>query len=195
MKESVIEYIDYNLLISLLDYFTEFFNNKQVHGKNLNIVQSYSDNHNAYESPSMSIELLHRKNRSIGFGGGFVYDSYEEDNIFEFEGALLEYRVQINVYSNTRGEIHKWCSIIDDALKNGERGISVNTYQDNGDLKESNMAVIKFDYDNDVKNNNMQPNVMTYDFHSIYEVKMDLIQLFRLTFSYAELGNIIGKLK
>jgi hypothetical protein len=194
MKESVIEYIDYNFLISLLDYFTIFFNNKKVHNKSLNIVQSYSDNHNSYNSPAMSIEILNRKNRAIGFGS-FAYELYEEDNIVEFEGALLEYRVQLNVYSNTRGEIHKWCSILDDALKNGESGISINTYADNGDLKESKLGIATYDYAQDIKNNNLQPNVMTYDFHSIYDVKIDLVQLYSIAFDYAELGNITGKLK
>lgn len=194
MKVPVIELVEYNTIMSLLNFFIESFKDKKVHGKDIKIVQSYSDKHLSYVSPAMSIELLHRKNRSLGFGN-FLFEEYNEFNIFEIEGALLEYRVQLNVYSNTRGEIHKWCSILDDILKNGENGISLNTYLDSGSIKQQNIGLIEYDYAKDVRNNNFSPNVVSSDFHTIYEVKMNVIQQYKIAYEYAELGDIIGNLK
>jgi hypothetical protein len=148
----------------------------------------------AYNSPAISIELLHRKNRSIGFGS-FLYESVVENNFLEFEGVMLEYMVQLNVYSNTRGEIHKWCSIIDDILKNGEQGIPLNSYNDNGSIKQSSVGILDFDYDEDVKNNNLIPNVISSDFHTIYDIKINAIQQYRIVYEISELGNITGEFK
>lgn len=194
MKSPVIELVDFNVLMSLMNYFTDNFKDVKVHNKDMLVVQSYSDKHIAYASPSMSIELLHRKNRSIGFNN-FLYEESNDFNVLEFEGTLLEYRVQLNVYSNTRGENHKWCSLLDDILKNGEDGIPINTYFDNGSIKQSNIGSLDYDYSIDVKNNNLEPNVVSYDFHTIYEIKMTAIQKYMITYDYAEIKDIIGTIK
>jgi hypothetical protein len=190
-KVPVIELMDYNVLMSLINYFSDNIKDYKVHGKSVNIYQSYSDKHMAYTSPAMSLELLHRKNRSIGFSS-FLYDSVDENNFFEFEGVLLEYMVQLNVYSNTRGEIHKWSSILDDILKNGEQGIPINTYNDNGSIKQSSVGMLDFDYDKDVRSNNLIPNVITSDFHTIYEVKITAIQQYKISYSVSEIGDLIN---
>jgi hypothetical protein len=144
-------------------------------------------------SPAISLELLHRKNRSIGFSN-FLYESDGENGFLEFEGVILEYMVQLNVYSNTRGEIHKWCSIIDTILKNGESGIPLNTYNNNGSIKLAAAGVLDYEYD-EVKNNNLIPNVITSDFHTIFDVKITAVQQYSDTYDIAELGDIIGNLK
>lgn len=190
-KQPVIELMEYNVLMSLVNYFSNLIKDFKVHNKSINVYQSYSDKSMQYLSPSMSLELLHRKNRSIGFGS-FLYEKVEENNFLEFEGVLLEYMVQLNVYSNTRGEIHKWCSILDDILKNGEQGIPLNSYTDSGNIKQTSIGQIDYDYDEDVKNNNMIPNVMTYDFHTIYDIKMTAIQQYKIVYDIAEIGNIIA---
>lgn len=193
-KIPVIELFEYNVLMSLMDFFSTNLEDKKVHGKNIAVVQSYSDRHMKYISPSLTIEMLYRKNRSIGFGN-FIKEEFRENSIIDFEGVLMEYRVQLNVYSNTRGENHKWCSILDDVLKNGEFGIPLNTYLDNGNIKQKEVGKITYDYSSDIKNNNLAPSIVTYDFHTIYEVKMFAIQLYQILYEYAELGNIIGEIK
>jgi len=190
----VIELLEYNYLLSLFDFFETNFSNKIVHGKKMSIVQSYSDISEEYETPALTLEILHRKNRALSFNN-YLYNIEDDNGISEIEGNLLEYRVQLNVYSNTRGENHKWSSILDMALKKGEKGIPLNTYLDNGNLKSENLGIITYDYSTDVKNNNMMPNIVTYDFHTIYEVKMGVIQEFKMDYNYMEIGNIISKLK
>lgn len=192
MKVPVIELLEYNFLISLLDYFKTSLDNVKIHNKNINIIQSYSDKHNNYILPALSAEVLYRKNRSIGFGNLLA----EEDNSFEsieIEGTLMEYRVQLNVYSNTRGENYKWCSIIDDVLKNGEQGIPLNTYNDNGSIKQQSIGIIDYDCSKDVKLNNLIPNVVSYDFHTIYEIKMNVVQTYKISYDIMEFGDIIGE--
>jgi hypothetical protein len=193
-KMPIIEFIDYNFTMSLIDFFTKKFEGHSVFNKQLAIVQSYFDKNLSYVSPSLSIEIMYRKNRSLGFNN-FIYDIQENDNILEFEGNLLEYRVQLNVYSNTRGEIYKWCSILDNILKNGDYGIPLNVYLDNGDIKQDSAGLIEYDYSNDIKNNHLQPNVVSYDFHTIYEIKMNVVQLHKAILEYAEIGSINSELK
>ena len=193
-KVPVIELMDYNTLMSMISYISTNIENITVHNKNINVYQSYSDKHMPYVSPAISIELLHRKNRSIGFGS-FLYEKMVENNFLEFEGVILEYMVQLNVYSNTRGEIHKWCSIIDDILKNGEDGIPLNSYSDNGSIKQSSVGVLDFDYDKDVRNNNLIPNVVSSDFHTIYDIKMTAVQQYSIAYDISEIGDIIGEIK
>lgn len=192
-KTPIIELMDYNALMSLISYFSDKIKDITVHNKSINVYQSYSDKHMEYISPSISIELLHRKNRSIGFSN-FLYDTIEENKFLEFEGVILEYMVQINVYSNTRGEIHKWCSILDDILKNGEQGIPLNSYTDNGNIKQSSVGTLDYDY-SDIKNNNLIPNVITSDFHTIYDVKMTAIQQYKVIYDVSEIGDVYGKNK
>lgn len=193
MKIPVIELVDYNVLLSLLEYFIAYFKDKNIHNKKMNIVQSFSDKHISYISPALSIELLYRKNRTLGFGN-YVDVIEEQDKTLEIEGLMLEYRVQLNVYSNTRGEVHKWCSIIDDALFNNEDGIPLNTYNDNGTIKQNDIGKIKYNLD-DIKNNNLAPNVISSDFHTLYEIKMNIIQQYTIAYDYMEISNIIGNLK
>lgn len=193
-KTPIIELMEYNTLLSLFDFFDENFKNVKVNNKEIKVVQSYSDRNIPYTSPSLSIEILYRKNRSIGFGD-YYGDIENEDNIIEIEGTLFEYRVQLNVYSNTRGEIHKWSSLLDDILKRGERGISLNTYFDNGNIKQHGIGNIRYNFSNDVRVNNMPPNITTYDFHSIYEVKMTALQKYIATYNYIEIGDIIGNFR
>lgn len=193
-KIPVIELMDYNVLMSLLDYFSKNMKNYTVSNKNINVYQSYSDKHMQYASPAMSIEVLHRKNKSIGFNS-FFYENSDDNNIFEFDGTILEYSIQLNVYSNTRGEIHKWCSILDSVLKNGEEGIPLNTYNDNGTIKEIAIGSLDYVYSNDVKTNNLEPNVISYDFHSIFEIKILSIQKYKAIYDYAQIGIITGNFK
>jgi hypothetical protein len=187
-KTPIIELMDYNTLMSLINFFSENIKNLKVHNKSINVYQSYSDKHMPYLSPSISIEILHRKNKSIGFGN-FLYDKIEENTFLEFEGVLLEYMVQINVYSNTRGEIHKWCSLLDDILKNGEQGIPLNSYTDSGIIKQQSVGTLSYEY-GDIKNNNLMPNVITSDFHTIYDVKMTAIQQYKIIYDISEIGSI-----
>lgn len=194
MKIPYIELFEYNFLLSLFDYFDNYFKDKTINGKEILVVQSYSDINIGYQVPALSIEILHRKNRSIGFGN--YYGEIEtEDNIIEIEGTNFEYRIQLNVYSSRRGENHKLSSMLDEALKLGESGIPLNTYHDNGDIKQANIGVIRYDYATDVKNNNMPPNIVTYNFHTIFEIKANSMQQYRTAYDYMELGNIIGKVK
>lgn len=192
-KIPVIELMDYNTLMSLIQFFSDNIKDIQVHGKNINVYQSYSDKHMPYISPAISIELLHRKNRPLGFSN-FLYEADTENGIVEFEGVFLEYMVQINVYSNTRGEIHKWCSVLDDILKSGEVGIPLNTYTDSGVIKSSSIGVLDYNY-SEVKNNNLIPNVITSDFHSIFDVKITAIQKYSTSYEVGEIGDIIGILQ
>lgn len=191
MKEPFIELMDYNALLSLISYFENSFEGKTIHSKPMTVVQSYSDISADFIVPSMSVEILYTKNRSIGFG-----DYYGEiDNnteIIEIEGTIMEYRVQLNVYSNTRGENLKWSSLLNDILKNGEDGIPLNTYNDNGTIKDSNIGKIKYHFSSDIKNNPMNPNIKTYTFHNIFEIKMVSLQQYRISYSPAEIGTIIG---
>lgn len=186
--------MDYNVLMSLINYFSDKIKDYTVNNKPVNIYQSYSDKHMPYISPAMSIELLHKKNKSVGFSS-FLYDIDIQTNFLEYEGVLLEYMVQLNVYSNTRGEIHKWCSILDGILKNGEQGIPLNSYRDNGETKQYSVGTLDYVYDRDVKNNNLIPNVITYDFHSIYELKLQALQKYKIVYDITEIGSIIGNNK
>jgi hypothetical protein len=194
MKIPVIELMDYNVLTSMVDFFSNQLKDITILNKKINVVQSYSDKHNKYISPSMSIEILHRKNKSIGFNN-FFYEEDNGNNILEFEGTLLEYSIQLNVYSNTRGEIHRWCSILDGILKNGEDGIPLNTYYDNGNIKEIAVGSLDYDYSTNIKNINLEPNVISYDFHSIFEIKLTAIQKYKVVYDILDIVNITGKLK
>lgn len=193
MKRPVIELLEYNFLVSLLDYLGKSFNNIEVNGKSMQVVQAYSDPHIAYISPSLSVEILNRKNRKLAFSG-YLGEVQEDDAVTEIEGMLMEYRVQLNVYSNTRGENHKWNSILDNILKIGEVGIPLNAYHSNGEIKQESVGRIEYDFDDDIKNNNLSPSVMTYDFHTIYEIKIDVIQSYIEDYDYAEIGEIVGQL-
>lgn len=193
-KEPIIELMEFNFLMSLMDFFNKEFKDKEVHGKKVNVVQSYSDRHIPYISPAFSVEILHRKNRSIGFNN-YYGELKSEDNIIEVDGTLLEYRVQLNVYSNTRGENHKWNSILDEILIYGSNGIPLNTYNDDASIKKSNIGIIDYDYSSDVKNNNMTPNAVSYDFHAIYEVKMMALQKYVAYYDIMEIDKIIGSFK
>jgi hypothetical protein len=186
LKTAVIEFMDYNILLSLIDYFSNDLQDKQIHGQNISVVQSYSDNSIKYTTPSVSIEILYRKNRTLAFGD-FLGDIVSDDSIIEIDGLSFEYRVQLNVYSNTRGGIHKWSSLLDETLVKGDSGIPINTYHDNGDIKQANIGWITYSYSGDVKNNNNVPNAMTYDFHTIFEVKMNAIQLYTITYDIIKL--------
>lgn len=192
-KEVVIEYIDYNVLLSIMDYFIDYFKDKKVHNKSTAIVQSYSDPNIEYTSPSISVEILHRKNRSLGFNN-FIGETNGVDTVVEFDGINFEYRVQINVYSNTRGGNHKWSSLLDDSLAKGDSGLPLNTYNDDGSVKQAGIGKISYDYSSDVTNNNQIPNINTYDFHTLYEVKMNAIQLYKATYEYIKI-DIEGSLK
>lgn len=195
-KISVIELMEFNFLMSLMDFFNKHFEDKIVHNKKMEVVQSYSDKNIIYVSPAFSVEILHRRNRSIGFNNYYGEVEINNDDIIEIDGTMLEYRVQLNVYSNTRGENHKWNSILDEILFIGStKGIPLNTYNDNASIKQSNLGIINYDYDKDVKNNNIPPNSITYDFHTIYEVKMFALQQFRATYDIMEIENIDGELK
>jgi hypothetical protein len=182
MKESIIEFMDYNVLISLIDYFSKNIEGKTVNNKSVSVYSSYSDKHMPYISPAMSIELLHRKNKSIALNN-FLGEKVDidENKLNEIEGVFLEYTVQLNVYSNTRGEIHKWCSILDDILKIGEDGIPLNCYTDSGIIKKDNMGTLDYFY-TDIKNNNLIPNIVSYDFHSFFEIKIRALQQYQSIF-------------
>jgi hypothetical protein len=193
IKKAVIEYIDYNVLISIMDFLYEKFENEEVNGQKTTIVQSYSDSNIKYTSPSISVEILHRKNRSLSFGN-YLGDIDLVNSIIEVDGINFEYRVQLNVYSNTRGGNHKWSSLLDEALASGDSGITLNTYHDNGDVKEAGIGYITYNYASDVTNNNQVPNINTYDFHTIFEVKISVIQLYKSIYSIAKL-DIEGDLK
>jgi hypothetical protein len=198
MKVSYIELMDYNVLSSLIDYFSTSINTYSVNGKNVDVIPSFMDVKLPYKVPSISLEILYRKNRSVGFGSFYGDEELTVDSIAkiaEVEGTLMEYRIQFNVYSNTRGENHKWSSILDEVLKNGEFGIALNTYLDNGNIKQAAIGDISYDYSSDVKNNAMNPNIKTYDFHTIYELKCSALQKYKVIYDYMELGNIIGQLK
>lgn len=192
-KTPLIELMEFNTLMSLMDFFITGFEDKTINTKKIQVVQSYSDIINSYTSPALSIEILYRKNRSIGFGN-YYGDIDNQTEIIEIEGTLFEYRVQLNVYSNTRGENYKWSSLLDDLLKNGEQGIPLNTYYDNGTIKQANIGTIEYDFSTDVKNNTHDPNINTHDFHMIYEAKMSALQQYRISYSPAELGNIVGEI-
>lgn len=186
MRQTVIEFMDYNVLISLIDYFNTNIQGQSVNGKTANVYSSYSDNHMPYVVPAISIELLHRKNHPLAINN-FFYEQVNTDTnqVYEFEGVFLEYMVQLNVYSNTRGEIHKWCSIMDDILKNGEYGIPLNCYMDNGTIKQPNVGTLDYYYA-DIKNNNLIPNVVSYDFHSFFEIKIKTIQQYKVLYDLME---------
>jgi hypothetical protein len=192
-RDVVIELVDFNVLMSLVHNFKNYFADKKIHNKNMKIVQSYSDKHFAYSSPALSTELLYRKNRAVAFGN-IMGEDIQETKILDIEGLILEYRVQLNVYSNTRGENHKWCSILDDVLYEGESGIPLNTYNDNGTVKQNAVGLIKYSLD-DIRNNNLVPNVISSDFHTIYEIKMNVVQQYTISYDIAEIENIVGKLK
>lgn len=193
-KVPVIELMEYNTLLSLFDFFSENFKDVRVNNKKIEVMQSFSDRNIAYRTPAFSIELLYRRNRSIGFGD-YYGDIDTKDRIIEIEGTIFEYRVQLNVYSNTRGEIHKWSSILDEILKNGEEGIPLNTYYDNGQVKQANIGNISYNFSSDVRSNNMVPNIVTYDFHTIYEVKMKALQQYTVAYDIMDAINIIGKVE
>jgi len=190
-----IEFLEYNFLLSLIDYFQKALDGKVVNNQSIIVIQSFSDKSNPYTSPSISIEILHRKNRSIGFQDYFG-DIDNNTDIEEIEGTKLEYTVQINVYSNTRGSIHKWSSLLDNQLKIASKeSIPLNIYDDNGNIIKSSERFIDFDYSKDVTNKNMEPNVMTYDFHTIYEIKMSVLQLFGEANEIIEKNNINSEVK
>lgn len=198
MKETIIELMEYNVAMSLIDFLKVSLTPYKVHNKNIDIYSSYADIKIPYKVPAIAAEILYRKNRSIGFGNFYGDVEIIENNktlIMEIEGTLYEYRIQLNVYSNTRGENYKWCSILDDVLKNGEKGISINTYDDKGIVKTSAVGNMDYDYSQDVKSNGMNPNIESYDFHTIYEVKSTALQKFVEKYDIMEIGNIIGKLK
>lgn len=198
MKEAYIELMDYNVLLSLLEYFQTSMDPYTINGKKINISSSYSDIKNKYIVPAISLEILYRKNRSIGFNN-FYGDQYVDDefgaSIVEIDGTMFEYRIQMNVYSNTRGENYKWASILDQVLKNGESGIPINTYDDGGNIKQSAIGNMDYDFSQDIKSNGMNPNIETYDFHTIYEIKSTALQKYTVRYDMMEIGNIIGKLK
>lgn len=198
MKIPYIELLEYNTNLSLLDYFTQEFSTRTVNNKNIEVVSSFGDISNPYIVPALSLEILYRRNRSIGFGNIYGEEEViveEEEKVVEVEGTLMEYRIQFNVYSNTRGENLKWSSILDEALKNGENGIALNTYLDNGNIKQNSIGDINYDYAQDVRNNVMNPNIRTYDFHTIYELRCEALQKYKMFYDYMELGSIIGQLK
>ena len=197
-KIPLIPLMEYNVIMSLLDYFNRELNNYDVDGKKISVVASYSDIKNKYKVPALSIEILYRKNRSIGFGnfyGDAEMEINNENKIVEIDGTLLEYRIQFNVYSNTRGDNYKWCSILDEVLKNSEQSIPINAYDSRGNIVDSKVGNISYDYASDVKNNSFNPNIETYDHHTIYELKALSLQKYTITYDMMELGNIIGKLK
>lgn len=189
MSEPLIEFLEYNFLTSLVDFFQQKFKDKTVNNNNITVVQSFSDKSNPYVSPSITIELLHRKNRSIGFQNYFG-DIDNNTNIEEIEGTILEYSVQINVYSNTKGSILRWSSLLDNQLKEFEGNIPLNIYDEKGNINQSNIGTIDFDYSKDVKNKHLEPNIMTYDFHSIYEIKMSLLQKYSTVYGIIEQNNL-----
>ncbi len=194
IKQAYIELFEFNFVMSLLDFFNKNLQDKTIQGKNLTVVQSYHDKNLGYIPSSLALDILYRKNRSIGFGNSYG-DIERVNDIIEIDGTIFEYRVQLNVYSNTRGENYKWCSILDEILKKGEIGIPLNTYLDNGSIKQSNIGNISYDFSIDVKNNPALPNVNTYDHRTIYEVKMTSLQQYRVNYNYMEIGDIIGHLK
>jgi hypothetical protein len=197
-KISYIELMDYNVLLSLLDYFNSNIKDYSVSGKTIEMVPSYMDIKIPYKVPAISMEILYRRNRSVGFGSYYGDEEIIVDNvakIAEIEGTIMEYRIQFNVYSNTRGENHKWSSILDEVLKNGELGIDLNTYLDNGNIKQAAIGDITYDFSTDARSNMMNPNIKTYDIHNIYELKCSALQKYNMIYDYMELGDIIGKLK
>jgi hypothetical protein len=191
-----IELLEYNLLISLVDYFENYFKDVTSDGRTIEVAPSFFSRNLAYlNPPAMSIEIMYRKNRAIGFGN----DIGDEDrglNIIDVKGLLLEYRMQLNVYSKTGMDILKWTSLLDDALMKGDTpGIPINAYLANGSLKEANVGIISYNYATDVKTNPMPPNINTYDFHNIFEAKMNVIQKYDTFYEPMELGDIIGIIK
>src|SRR5690554_1556763 len=162
MKTPFIEYFEYNFFMSLMDFFYNQLKNKTINNKQIEIVQSFFDKDLPYKSPAISLEIMYRKNKSIGFGN-YYGDIEKEDCVIEIEGTIFEYRVQINVYSNTRGESYKMSSLLDDVLKIGESGIDFNIYEDSGLIKENKLGIIRYDFSSDVKSNIMPPNIVTYD--------------------------------
>lgn len=192
----VIEFIEYNVTTSLIDFFQKFFLDKQINNKKITIGMSYSDKNLVYKSPAIAIEIMYRKNRKIAFGD-YYGEIYTEDKFIELKASLLEYRIQFNLYSNSGGENLKLSSLLDQALRYGDLtgGIPVNIYNDRGIITKPNVGFIGYDYSSDVKNNPMHPNIVTYDYYTIYEVKMNFIQKDAIEYNYMELGNIIGELK
>lgn len=193
-KIPVIELFEYNFFLSLIDFLRNEIGDKIVNNKQLSITQSYFDKNISYKTPALTTEIMYRKNRSIGFGN-FYGENETDTNIIEIDGTLFEYRVQLNVYSNSRGEIYKWNSILDEALRKGQLGISLNTYNDNGTIKQSNIGNISYDFSQDVKNNYMNPNIGTYDHHTIYEIKMTSLQQYKVVYDIMEIGDLIGQIK
>lgn len=197
-KEAVIELMEYNVAMSLINFLKTKLSSYLISNKSVEVYSSYADIKIPYKVPAIAAEILYRKNRSIGFGNFYGDVEVVEGGktiILETEGVLYEYRIQLNVYSNTRGENYKWCSILDGVLKNGESGIDINVYDDKGAIKQSSVGNLDYDFASDVKNNGMNPNIETYDFHTIYEVKSTALQKFSERFDIMEIGNIIGKLK
>lgn len=196
MKTPLIEFLEYNFLLSILDYFNKEFQEIQINGNTLKVFQSNRDPHFKYVNPALAIEIMYRRAKSVGFNN---YLGTEEDinTDTEIEGTLFEYRVQLNVYSNTRGENYKWCSLLDEVLKLGESNIPLNIYNDDATIKYANIAEIAYDYSKDVRNNSMPPNIMTYDFHTIYEWKVEVLQeykeQFELMLGYDLKGNLKNK--
>lgn len=189
----LVEFLEYNYYLSVIDYIRKKVKDRKVNGKDIYVSSSHKDPHLSYKTPALSIEIMYRRNRNIGYQNYLGNYNVNGDSI-DVEGVLFEYRVQLNVYSNTRGENYKWCSILDELLKEGEDGIPLNIYNDDGTIKKDNVTTIKYLYAEDVRNNTMPPNIVTYDYHTIYEWKNTVVQEYNYVYGLIKDNTVDGDL-
>lgn len=189
----LVEFLEYNYYLSVIDYIRKKVKDRKVNNKEIYVSSSHKDPHLSYKTPALSIEIMYRRNRNIGYQNYLGNYNVNGDSI-DVEGVLLEYRVQLNVYSNTRGENYKWCSILDELLKEGEDGIPLNIYNDDGTIKKPNVTTIKYLYAEDVRNNTMPPNIVTYDYHTIYEWKNSVVQEYNYIYGLIKDNDVNGEI-